>query len=120
MAKKIVFVDQEEVISGGNFHGEYPAKVSITTVSKAGATQVSTCKKQEPIVTLKHVSNGTRKVKTQANISAKFALFFVSNCKTKVWNKVREFVILDNFKRLSDNNEDYHEFKCFINRFWTT
>lgn len=38
VAKKIVFVDQEEVISGGNFHGEYPAKVSITTVSKAGAT----------------------------------------------------------------------------------
>ena len=33
---------------------------------------------------LKHVNNGTRKVKTQANISAKFALFFVSNCKAKV------------------------------------
>lgn len=30
LAKKIVFVEQEEVISGGNFHGEYPAKVSIT------------------------------------------------------------------------------------------
>ena len=34
---------------------------------------------------LKHVNDGTRKVKTKANISAKFALFFVSNCKT---NKV--------------------------------
>ena len=33
---------------------------------------------------LKHVNNGTRKVKTQGNISAKFALFFFSNCKAKV------------------------------------
>jgi histidine ammonia-lyase len=24
----LVFADREEIISGGNFHGEYPAKVS--------------------------------------------------------------------------------------------
>ena len=56
----------------------------------------------------------------KANISAKFALFYVSNCKARFCSKVREFVIWDNFKRLSDNNDDNHEYKCFINRFWTT
>ncbi len=25
----MVFADQGEILSGGNFHGEYPAKVSI-------------------------------------------------------------------------------------------
>ena len=30
---KMVFVDRGEIISGGNFHGEYPAKVRTITTS---------------------------------------------------------------------------------------
>ena len=28
VSKQMVFADRGEIISGGNFHGEYPAKVS--------------------------------------------------------------------------------------------
>ena len=28
---QMVFADRGEIISGGNFHGEYPAKVSLAT-----------------------------------------------------------------------------------------
>lgn len=30
----MVFADRMEIISGGNFHGEYPAKVSVYAVQK--------------------------------------------------------------------------------------
>ena len=69
---------------------------------------------------LKHVNKGRRKVKKKPIFLPNLLSFMSLTAKRRFCSKVREFVIWDNFKRLSDNNEDNHEYKCFINRFWTT